>query len=98
MGNAFDLSCIWDVLGSNLGWKSGYPDRFFVVFMSLQAKAGIVLKWVSITSSQILSNSSVFPTFDAYIVQVQRRKLIARSHKDFQTSLDQFDKLNYLRY
>jgi hypothetical protein len=35
---------IWDVPGSNLGPDTGYSDRFYVVFLSLQAHMGVVPK------------------------------------------------------
>jgi hypothetical protein len=32
------LTCIREMLGSNLGWNAGYPDRVFVILPSPSSK------------------------------------------------------------
>jgi hypothetical protein len=49
-----------EVLGSNLGRDTGYPDSVFVVFHSPS-------KQVKIMSLQVLSNSSVILPFDCKV-------------------------------
>jgi hypothetical protein len=68
--------CIREVFGSNLGRHTGYPEFFFVVFLSLSKQIpGQCLNQATTASLQIPSNSTVcIPTTELRTITIEIRK------------------------